>query len=115
MTAAMTCGLGLQIQVGNAMQDVETFPGALGYLHRVQALRPRLQVHVAAHGHHGRNALQSAQHLRRPQVSGVQNQFTASERFLGFGSKQSMGVADYANGHARIVPDRKLRMKRSAR
>ena len=37
----------------------------------------------------------------------MQNQLTAAERFLGFRSKQSVGVADYANYHARIVLDRK--------
>src|SRR5260370_9304133 len=89
--------LWIDVEIVEIVEHIEIETGNFDNRGKRQLLRPRLCVHVAAHGKHGSDSFQLGEYFRCTHVSRVNDQLDSGEGALRFRSEKAVAIGNEAN------------------
>jgi hypothetical protein len=93
---AKTCRGGIEVELGDIVDDVERNAAEFQRLRFRNGARPRADIVVAAHRAHRRDLAQRSQDRRVADVAGVDDVLAWLKEAQRFGTKQAVRVRDQA-------------------
>ena len=94
-----TSSLRLEVEILKIVEHVEMEAGGLDNGSKRELLRPRLGVHIAAHGKHGCDEFELRENFRSAHVSRMNEKLHTAQGLLCFRPEQSVGIGNDADPH----------------